>query len=165
MIKLEYQFNEVEQLREKFAGFDQAYAAESKSTMVATLSLVEQNVISRVPIAVGTLSQSITSRIMGEPTRLMGEVGSPLIYAPVMEFGRRPGSPMPPSDAIRTWIIRKGIASSDQADGLAFVIARSIGRKGIKARRMFRNGWRASRDQVNRLWWAMPDRVVKRLQL
>lgn len=165
MIRLDYDYSQLSELEKKLGRFDAAYAAEIRSTMEATLSLVEQNVVSRTPVGVGTLSQSITSRIFGQPVNLAGEVGSSLIYAPVMEFGRRPGARMPPVEPIRTWLIRKGIMGPDQADKMAFVVARAIGRKGIRARRMFRDGWRVSRPKVLELWRKMPGRIIARLEL
>lgn len=46
-----------------------------------------------------------------------------------IEEGRKPNSKMPKVDEIRRWMITRGIPDKE---GLAFVIARSIGKKGIK---------------------------------
>src|SRR5262245_32854323 len=61
-------------------------------------------------------------------------VGSQLNYAPfAFESGRRPGK-QPPVEAILKWMAFKNI----QGDrGTAFIIARAIGKHGIKARRIF----------------------------
>ena len=50
-----------------------------------------------------------------------------------VDQGRRPGK-QPPSAVIRKWIDLRGIKPTNgiSKDGLAFVIARSIGRKGIQ---------------------------------
>ena len=63
-------------------------------------------------------------------------------YAAVIDLGRRPGSKMPPVDAILNWVMHKKLggfkgkyASRRQAArGLAFAIARSIAKKGMPAR-------------------------------
>lgn len=60
-----------------------------------------------------------------------GIVGNPLIYADVIERGRTPGATMPPPDAIARWV-----AVKIGAEVSAFVVARSIGRKGIEEVRM-----------------------------
>lgn len=53
-------------------------------------------------------------------------------YALYVEFGRKAGK-RPPSDNILEWVINKGIATLDSgAKSVAFLIARSIGRKGSK---------------------------------
>ena len=54
-------------------------------------------------------------------------------YLEYVDKGRKPGK-QPPQSAIKKWIDIRGI-SPDKGmtkDGLAFVIARSIGRKGIQ---------------------------------
>lgn len=69
------------------------------------------------------------------------------MYASAVEFGRRAGQ-MPPVDQILAWVRRKGLTDTfnirtrkrsargadfeKRARGLAFIIARSIGRKGTK---------------------------------
>lgn len=70
----------------------------------------------------------------------------------IMEVGRRPGSRMPPVEALVPWVQRHGrVASSSlktrktrtrqiynsaaEIRGVAYLIARSIAKKGIKARR------------------------------
>ena len=68
---------------------------------------------------------------------LEGQVGhavvNPLVYAPVVELGRRPGSRPPPSSVIARWLQRKGM-SGKEAKQLAFVVARAIGRRGIRGK-------------------------------
>lgn len=63
-------------------------------------------------------------------------------YAGVIERGRRAGAKRPPSDVLVSWVLRKGLVRgvkgkanrAQAAKGLAFVIARKIGRKGLPAR-------------------------------
>lgn len=52
-----------------------------------------------------------------------------------IEKGRKPNSKMPPIEVIRKWMITKGIPDKP---GTAFVIARSIGVKGIKPKPFLR---------------------------
>jgi len=70
-------------------------------------------------------------------------------YADIIEDGRKPGARMPPVDAIKKWITVKPLRLRDlktgafvkmtpsAIDGAAFVIARSIGKKGIKGIKYF----------------------------
>lgn len=60
-------------------------------------------------------------------------VGSPELHVEVLEEGRRAGARMPPPNAIARWVEVKLGGDVDP-----FVIARSIGRKGIAEQRMLR---------------------------
>lgn len=76
------------------------------------------------PKDTANLARSIAHEVRPELAR----VYSPLLYARVMELGRRPGARMPPPAALRGWARRHGMA------GLEFVLARSIARRGIRGR-------------------------------
>ena len=69
----------------------------------------------------------------GKATTLSIEIAA---YAQFVEEGRRKGAKQPPSQAIKEWILSKGITKPQKysLDSFAFVIARSISRKGIKPR-------------------------------
>jgi hypothetical protein len=58
-----------------------------------------------------------------------------ILAAPYFQYvdkGRRPGK-MPPTGPIKKWVERRGIVIKNQTSAqTAFVIARSIGKKGIK---------------------------------
>lgn len=65
-------------------------------------------------------------------------------YAPIIEYGRRPGQKAPPIDVIAAWVLRKGIAKKTSrtfatdaqwraARGIAYAIARQIKRRGLPA--------------------------------
>lgn len=64
-------------------------------------------------------------------------VGSDQVQAYFVEYGRKPNRRPPPVEPILRWIILKGIGSDR---GLAFAIAKSIGKKGFKGRFPF---WKA----------------------
>jgi hypothetical protein len=57
----------------------------------------------------------------------VGEVGSGLVYAPIIEEGRTQGW-FPPPEALREWA-RSKLGN----ERLAFVVARAISRRGFKA--------------------------------
>jgi hypothetical protein len=91
----------------------------------ATL-LVEREARLQAPKDTGALARSIAGRATG----LTGRVATSLVYAPVMEYGRTPGARMPPPAAVEGWARRHGMTGK----GAAFVLARAIGRRGIKGR-------------------------------
>jgi hypothetical protein len=81
----------------------------------------------------GQTAGSVTSDARGSNLNNVGmRVFSPLISAGVLESGRRPGSRPPPVSVIQAWAARK-LGTSDP--GIAFVIARAIGREGSPKRR------------------------------
>jgi hypothetical protein len=55
-------------------------------------------------------------------------------YAGVIEYGRRAGATPPPVEAIARWAQRRFRMPYDRARGLAFGIAKRIGRRGLKGR-------------------------------
>lgn len=59
-------------------------------------------------------------------------------YAGIIEEGRRPGSKPPPVDVIAAWLKRKkiGAGTPAQIKGMAFVVARAIGRRGLPAHKI-----------------------------
>lgn len=56
---------------------------------------------------------------------IRGAWGTNVPYRRVLEEGRRPGAPMPPSVVLLGWMRRHGIPESQE-----FVVRRAIGRKG-----------------------------------
>lgn len=93
-------------------------------------------------------------RLLGET--LIGIVGNPLVHSEVIERGRRPGAPPPPVEAIRTWVERKM-----GAEVSAFVVARSIGRKGIEGRRMLQKAVLLVEPGARALWGATVSRLLE----
>lgn len=62
-------------------------------------------------------------------------IGSPLVYARVMDEGRLPGK-MPPVNALFPWVSDKikGIRSSEEARSIAWAVAKKIEKEGIEPR-------------------------------
>ena len=82
---------------------------------------------------------NLKSRIFGEARLQPRPIvlwGTPEVYGPVVEEGRRPGS-VPPPEALRPWVERKLGVPSSESKGVAFLIARAIGRRGTPGRRVF----------------------------
>jgi hypothetical protein len=101
------------------------------------------------PTFSGGLRRSFVTEI--EP--LSARVSTPLGYARIMEFGRRPGGKQPPPNALRAWATAHGIANT-------FVLARSIGKRGLKGR-FFR---RKARAAVRRQMPGLLDRMAREME-
>ena len=85
----------------------------------------ERTAKQRAPRDTGALKRSIHSAV--KPTS--ARVFSNLNYAVPVEYGRGRGKRMPPPNALHGWLRRHGIPVS-----AAYVVARAIGRRGIKGR-------------------------------
>lgn len=113
----------------------------------------------------GALRDSIGSEVVRESaTSIIGRVGSSLKseqYPAVMEFGRRPGAKMPPASALERWAHLK--LGTVEGSGVGFVIARAIGRKGIKGKRFMQKGWNMSKAQVNKFFEQALEKIANAL--
>jgi len=146
---------DVNELRQ--VGFEWAKAPEALLKRLAnaideTAAVGQAEARLGAPVFTGELANSIQIRaaqlVASPPALLMrGEVVTNVAHGVVMEEGRRPGARQPPFGPIRRWVyllVRRGRMDvrwtgekdeQDQIDSAAFVIARSIGRKGISPRR------------------------------
>lgn len=98
---------------------------ELGSDIVDTIKKILQ---SENKIATGNLIQSLDYKVI----EVIGKIFLEITAADYFQFvdkGRRPGK-MPPIKPIKSWMSAKGIVSKNKS--LPFLIARSIGKKGIK---------------------------------
>lgn len=79
-------------------------------------------------------------------------------YAGVIEYGRRAGARRPPSEPIARWAQRKLGLPYARAKGIAFVIAKRIGERGLRPRRVL-----TSRTTTSLLIEAMRRDVLREL--
>jgi hypothetical protein len=105
-----------------------------RAAMDESLGYLQSEVRAGMPLDNGIARGSVFPDIRGTPVNLRGIVASPLPYVAVLEKGRRPGATPPPTGPIAKWLSRNGGDAK-----LAFVVARSIGRRGTKAHKMFKN--------------------------
>ena len=75
-------------------------------------------------------------------------------YASYVEYGRKPGK-MPPPDILEAWAYKKYRLSHKEARSKAWAMARSIAKKGTKARPYFEpaveSGWRKMIDKIAKI--------------
>jgi len=91
---------------------------------------IKQELKSSGKSATGSLIQNTkgVTKIVG--TRVVFTATAPEHYI-FVDKGRRPGAKPPPIKSIREWISRKGL------DLNAYAVAKSIGKKGIKATNIY----------------------------
>jgi hypothetical protein len=89
--------------------------------------LIQSLAKSKAPVFRGFLRLSIVQSLKEEGTRIVGEVGSGLPYASVVEFGKSAGW-FPNLTDLKAWARRK---LGDER--LAFVVGRAIQKRGFRA--------------------------------
>ena len=111
------------------------------------------------------------SRVGSEITRtagseIIGKVGisgsdaTEVPYGPyALEYGRLPGR-MPPPEKLEEWAIRKQLGP-----GLGFIIARAIGRRGVKAPHTLSNAVKNKTGEALKKFEEGIDRELKKLGL
>ncbi len=163
-IELRLNPKDVERITKKFGNVAPMLEDEMRRTMRASLDLAEGTIRSVAPVNTGNFRGSISNQMRGTRGTIRGKVFSPLKHGIVIERGRKPGSKQPPTHAIELWAKQVGIgAAGEDIRGIAFVIARAIGRRGIKGRFPFRRGFNQARPRILAMWTRMNHRIVNRL--
>ena len=159
---LDVQLSGLEETAASVGAYPQFVSQELTLAMDKALGLLEGAVSARTPVNFGHLKASIQGHILTPFPNLSGVVTTPKEYGIVMEEGRRAGAKMPPVNAIKLWVVRKLGIPPEEADGVAFVIARSIAKKGIEGRHMFKEGLEVSEPHINQLFNEAITRSVQR---
>jgi hypothetical protein len=126
--------------------------SETKRAMEASLLLIEGDARRGVKRDTGRLQNSITHRISGGGGNLTGEVGPSVKYGLYVERGRRPGSP-PPVSAVSAWARRHGVSP--------FLVARAIGRRGVKAAPFLLPAYEKNRNRIAEAFAKVGVKVVE----
>ena len=141
--------------------YDEIAEQELYRAMLDGIKAICESARELAPVWRGDLASSMQSRVSAIGSLLVGEVYSDApnpIYPLVMEYGRRAGARPPPSTAIADWVEDK---LGDR--GLAFVVARSIGRKGIKGYFFLKRAFLAQAVYVLGSFKVACDRIADRL--
>ncbi len=140
-------------LVEEDARPEEAVFAAAREALEDLAELLRREAAERAPRgATGHLRGSIAASVRGRALdSLEGEVGTPAAYAPAVEFGRRPGGPMPPwraGSALFRWVRGTLGAGGREAERVSFRVARAIGRRGIPGRHIFRDALAGSLGRI-----------------
>lgn len=167
MIAYDIEFKGLEEQLKKFERFAPIADPILRQAMDQSVISVVNEVRPLAPVGVsGRLRNSLGSQVTHEgPLSIVGKIGSTLtdeIYPEIMEFGRRPGK-MPPPSALERWVhIVLGVPNED-APGVAFTVARAIGRRGIKGRFFMKKGWEKAKPQVLKYFSRALERIAEAL--
>jgi len=152
----------------KLTMFDDITDKHLRRAMQLSVFKLQAEIVPLVPTGVtGRLKGSIKSEVSGYGSNIVGKVGSTLEkeeYPAVMEFGRRPGK-MPPPSALYRWVQIRLKVPKKKVPGVAYVIARSIARKGIKGRRFMQKGYRKSGAYIRQQFMLALDRITEDLSV
>jgi len=98
------------------------------------VELMKDELVKNKKVATGNLVNEMKSYVEEEDDRAFLYIDMPS-YGRYVDRGRKPNSKMPPIKSIRDWINIKGIRPNKKMtqDQLAFVMAKSIGIKGVPA--------------------------------
>ena len=130
--------------------FDESTPHEALAILVAGVRAAGERlrtgVVERTPVDTGLLRNSV--RV--DPVAIEGEllstvVGTPLVWAPAVELGRRPKQPGPPYDPILEWTRRnrgKLGVEFDEIESVAFAIRNKIHEEGSPGHTMFERAFK-----------------------
>ena len=104
------------------------------------------------PVDTGRLRASITPEVVRQSNVVRGIVGSNVKYTPYMELGTRPH--WPPIAALEVWARRHHTT--------AFLVARAIARRGIKARRFLQRALMENRNKIGEIISRTVGRIVEK---
>jgi HK97 gp10 family phage protein len=142
----------IDKLIEKFHKLDAKIKSDLKDEVNASALKIQSNAKKLAPVNLGSLRNSIYLKETSDNKKFVYTVGTNVKYAPYIEFGTGGKVTIPPgySDfasqfknkeggkfkemvlALTEWVLKKGIASGKQSRSVAYAIAISILRKGIR---------------------------------
>lgn len=117
---------------------------EVQKAIETTAKVAQRTAKGEVPRDTGALGRAIA--LETQPLQAKVFINRPVVFALVMELGRRKGAPMPPPAKLSAWARRHGIPTDR---GTLFVLARAIGRRGIKGRFFMRAGRRVAKQRID----------------
>jgi HK97 gp10 family phage protein len=145
-----------DELASKLSGSGGLLKSKLSEAIRKSTEVTKQNIAREAPVWQGTLKKSIEAKSSGLTGRV-GVAGSAAKYGYVQEYGRT-SRKMPPVAALEKWAAAKLGDSS-----LAFVLARSIARKGTKPQPFFEPGTEESIPQIEQFFEATLKEFINAL--
>lgn len=135
-------------------------ARAQRSWLQGVLKRIRDDVRMFAPVDLGTFRRSVIYRTTRRGTVVEGEVFSTDTAAKqaVIEYGRRPGSRMPPKGALAGWMARHGIPAKFE-----YIVRRNIADRGIPAQQPFAKAFAKSRGLLNSQQRTLASAIVAAL--
>jgi len=131
-------------------------ADELQAATEYAVNLAVGTILPLTPIDRGMLRGGMQTEVFGERTEIMGRVFNPLEYALPVETGAQ--AHFPPPDALEGWGRRKL-----GQEGLGYVLARAISKRGTKGAFMLKRGLEACRGRIVQRFEEALQRLKDRL--
>lgn len=156
---MEFDFSSVNRMGRTYADGARIVMQEARKGITNAVVAIEQDAKRIVPTDTHYLQKSLSHEVETHGNDITGRAGSNVVYAPVVEFGRSAGAPMPPfNDAFRLWMQHKGIPLEVQ-----FAVRRSIARRGTRPRPYLKPALEKNRPAITREMTAVLKRISNRL--
>lgn len=155
MIEFEIKFPEELKDLNLAANYSRARKMYLPRAMERSVAAARSAVAAEIPIgATGDAKRSIGATASQSPFQTVGKVQSsmrrPNVYIFVLNAGRPPGKRMADSRKLEPWVQAKGLANSpSEVRRIAYLIARSIQRKGTKGFGFFFRGLERTKNQID----------------
>lgn len=166
-LDLDIDASEISELIKQFPQYTDIVLNETEMAMLSSLLKFQELIIGNTPTGVtGDLSKKfLVSKPVLRGQSLVGSVSTDLPYGFPVELGRLPGS-FPPVDAIEFWIKRtwNNVPPANKIRGVAFVVARSIARKGIKGVFMVANAFEDGSPKALELFDTALQKATARIE-
>lgn len=132
------------------AKLDQAVLfRHARESLADALEDLKKRVIKYTPVARGLTAENIFTAIDGETLNdLNGIVASPDEWFPVLEYGRRAGSRMPPQQPIEEWMDVVGLDRR-----FSFVVRRNIAARGLPALHIMQRALDEGKQKFATIWF------------
>lgn len=147
---MDIEFRGVDETIDNLGRIDRELSDTSPAMRKATV-LVAGDGKRNAPVDMGVLRASITPSVEARGGETVGVVGSNIAYAPFMELGARPH--WPPLAALEGWARRHGTT--------AYLVARAIARRGLKARRYLGRALDDNKRRIVRIFEEYVQKVIK----
>ena len=155
---MEFDFSAVQAMGRTYENGARIVMDETRTGIANSVAQIEADAKRLVPTDTHYLQKSIGHEVDVRGNDITGRVGSNVVYAPVVEFGRSAGAAMPPPGALLDWMRRKGIDAE-----AAFAVARAIGRRGTRPQPYLKPALEKNRADITREMTAVLQRISARL--
>lgn len=160
--------------KDNLASFPSIFKEVSTGLMTAALGSHKSAAIQLSPVDRGFFRNGFATQVEASGLRISGSLFNTSAHAGVIEgvdaagnetqYGRRPGAKFPPVGELRAWVTRKLGITGQAAFRVAYLIGRSIVRRGILPVRPMKIAAEIKRPEIERMFAEdLPREIERRL--